>query len=201
MDGEELFDDFDIPLERGRIAFSAGPTSVRFREILVTTPEGKVLWKGPPECLTDDEGKVIWQSAADPRSQPAGENQAVAERPAPKPPEKPVDLTSLAPDATVNPLPAGDSGQGAEWAYTTTKPGPDWAKPEFDDSKWKHQRIGFEIYKDRIVLNTPSKLDYMWLRAKVARSVPANGQSMIMHLGKKGWGEAVVFVNGGGVLC
>jgi hypothetical protein len=34
---------------KGRVGLATRDASARFREIAVTTPEGKILWEGPPE--------------------------------------------------------------------------------------------------------------------------------------------------------
>ncbi len=50
VDGEKLFDHTDDRFAHGRVGFSTfSRTGARFRDIAITTPEGKVLWKSPPE--------------------------------------------------------------------------------------------------------------------------------------------------------
>jgi hypothetical protein len=47
----------------GLIAYG---TVTRFKDIIITTPEGKTLWSGPPNCLTDEDGKTVWQAPEKP---------------------------------------------------------------------------------------------------------------------------------------
>jgi serine/threonine protein kinase len=62
LDGKEWFDNVDVPLTEGRIGFATAGTSARYREIAITSPEGKPLWIGPPNRLVDGEGKVLWEA-------------------------------------------------------------------------------------------------------------------------------------------
>ncbi len=62
LDGQELFDDVDVPLTAGRIALVTYTTAARFRDIAITTPEGKPLWNGPPDRLVDSDGKVLLEA-------------------------------------------------------------------------------------------------------------------------------------------
>jgi len=81
LDGQELFHDIDERYTKGRIGLATWDSNARFRDIAVTTPEGKPLWIGPPDCMTDSGGKVIWEAAANPPRQPGGERQAAARTP------------------------------------------------------------------------------------------------------------------------
>jgi len=55
------------------------------------------------------------------------------------------------------------------WRYTMSDPGPDWAKPDFDDSSWKRSPGGFgsrkapEVYEDAKVVTLWNTKD-LWLR-------------------------------------
>ncbi len=50
LGNEKLFGCNDDRLTKGRVGFWTAPgTAVRFRNILVATPEGRILWKGPPD--------------------------------------------------------------------------------------------------------------------------------------------------------
>jgi hypothetical protein len=49
LDGELIFEFDDNTQLRGAVGFRTWATKVRFRDIKVTDPEGKVLWEGPPE--------------------------------------------------------------------------------------------------------------------------------------------------------
>jgi eukaryotic-like serine/threonine-protein kinase len=49
LDNELLFDLTDRDHLRGAVGFRTWETKVRFRNIRVTAPDGKVLWEGVPE--------------------------------------------------------------------------------------------------------------------------------------------------------
>jgi hypothetical protein len=49
LDGRELFSCRDERFTRGRIGISSLNSVVRFRDIRVTTPEGRLLWRGLPD--------------------------------------------------------------------------------------------------------------------------------------------------------
>jgi hypothetical protein len=49
LDGELIFEFDDNTHLRGAVGFRTWATKVRFRDIKVTDPEGKVLWERPPE--------------------------------------------------------------------------------------------------------------------------------------------------------
>ena len=198
VDGQEIFDDIDVPLTEGRIAFSTERTAARFRDIVVMSPEpeGKILWKGPPDCLTDDDGKVIWQAVTARPRQPGGENKPEAERPAARLSEKPAGLAAVAPGSTVDLLPAGDSGRGAEWAYTTTNPGPRWVEPDFPDGEWKRGSAGFGAKGNgQIAVGTPLEFREIWLRKKFDLPEIDAEDSLILRQGRHDIG-CEIFVNG-----
>jgi serine/threonine protein kinase len=48
LDGQELLHDVDDRFTTGRIGLSTWDANARYRDILITAPEGKVLWKGLP---------------------------------------------------------------------------------------------------------------------------------------------------------
>ncbi len=55
VDDERLFDHTDDRFAKGRVGFSTfSRTGARFRDIAITTPEGKVLWEGPPEIRASE---------------------------------------------------------------------------------------------------------------------------------------------------
>jgi|GEM_PF-1449173 len=49
LDGQELFHDVDKRFARGRIGLATWDANARYRDIVITTPEGKVLWEGLPD--------------------------------------------------------------------------------------------------------------------------------------------------------
>ena len=49
VDDRELLHDVDKRFTRGRIGLATWDATARFRDIVVTTPEGEVLWKGMPD--------------------------------------------------------------------------------------------------------------------------------------------------------
>ena len=56
----------------------------------------------------------------------------------------------------------------AEWKYTTEKPAEDWAKPAFDDSKWKTGKSGFGTEgTPGAVVNTKWDTADIWLRREI----------------------------------
>ncbi len=88
LDGQESLHDVDERLTRGRIGLATWNASARFRDIAITTPEGRPLWISPPGRVTDSEGTVIWQAGDDPARQAGGDGQAAAERPIRRPSDK-----------------------------------------------------------------------------------------------------------------
>ena len=64
LNDRRLFQGSDENLSKGRVGLiSWGATVTRFKDILITTPDGKTIWSGPPDCLTDRDGKIIWQAS------------------------------------------------------------------------------------------------------------------------------------------
>ncbi len=54
---------------------------------------------------------------------------------------------------------------GATWHYTTEKPGPDWARADFDASAWKEGRAGFGTAgTPGSIIGTEWKTPDLWLR-------------------------------------
>jgi hypothetical protein len=49
LDEKQLIHKVDKPFTKGRVGLATWDASARFREIVVTTPEGKILWAGTPE--------------------------------------------------------------------------------------------------------------------------------------------------------
>ena len=52
LDGRELFHVKDKRFSQGRIGLATWAGDARYREIRVTTPEGKPIWEGPPKRLS-----------------------------------------------------------------------------------------------------------------------------------------------------
>jgi serine/threonine protein kinase len=120
-----------------------------------------------------------------------------AERADPQPAEKPAGPAAVAAGPSGGLLPAGDSGRGAVWAYTTTKPGPKWADPDFDDSKWPRGPMDFGVPREGIVVQTPLKEGPVWLRARVKIPALASDQRLKIHERHVGGESGVkLFVDG-----
>jgi hypothetical protein len=49
LDEKQLIHKADTRFTKGRVGLATWDASARFRNIVVTTPEGKVLWQGPPD--------------------------------------------------------------------------------------------------------------------------------------------------------
>jgi hypothetical protein len=57
LNDELIFDFTDRDHLRGAVGFRTWDTQVRFRNIKVTAPDGKLLWKGVPELNAVESGK------------------------------------------------------------------------------------------------------------------------------------------------
>ena len=53
LDGQELLHDVDKRFTKGRVGLATWDATARFRDIVVTTPDGEVLWKGVPDLPRD----------------------------------------------------------------------------------------------------------------------------------------------------
>jgi WD40 repeat protein/serine/threonine protein kinase len=53
LDGQELFHDVDERFKQGRIGLATWDANARYRDIVITTPDGKVLWKGLPDLTRE----------------------------------------------------------------------------------------------------------------------------------------------------
>ena len=53
LDGQELFHKVDKRFTKGLMGLATWDANVRFRDISVTTPEGKALWKGLPDLPSE----------------------------------------------------------------------------------------------------------------------------------------------------
>jgi serine/threonine protein kinase len=53
INGDEVFHG-DSRFTKGRIGLAAWDAKARFRDIVITSPEGEELWKGPPELVRQD---------------------------------------------------------------------------------------------------------------------------------------------------
>ena len=70
-------------------------------------------------------------------------------------------------------VPAADT-QPAVWRYTTSRPGPDWFRPDFDDSRWKQGRGGFGTPgTPGAHIGTQWNTPRIWLRREI--ELPAEG--------------------------
>lgn len=94
--------------------------------------------------------KPVWHKYAD-RDKTRASNWA----PMPKPPE----LSVVVPAADKEP---------SVWNYTTTQPGRDWMKPQFDASSWKEGRSGFGTTDTPgSIVGTTWHTSNIWLRREV----------------------------------
>jgi hypothetical protein len=92
-------------------------------------------------------------------------------------------------------LPTGESGQGAEWSYTTADPGPGWEKTEFDAGNWKKGQAGFGTDGTPAVrVNTTWNAPRIWLRTTV--TLPEVAASDLLALRFFHDEDMEVFVNG-----
>jgi hypothetical protein len=66
LNDRRLFQGSDENLSKGRVGLIAFVPVARFKDIIITTPDGKTLWSGPPNCLTDEDGKTVWQAPEKP---------------------------------------------------------------------------------------------------------------------------------------
>jgi hypothetical protein len=57
LDGRELFHDVDERFERGRIGLATWDARARFRDIVITAPDGEVVWEGLPDLAPAAPGK------------------------------------------------------------------------------------------------------------------------------------------------
>jgi hypothetical protein len=115
----------------------------------------------------------------------------------PKPAEKPAGPAAVAAGPSGDLLPAGDSGRGAVWAYTTTNPGPKWADPAFDDSTWPRGPMGFGAARKDMVVRTIKKPGKVWLRARISVPALAPDQRLKIHERHVGGdGDLQLFVDG-----
>lgn len=83
---------------------------------------------------------------------------------------------------------------GATWRYTTTNPGPEWVKPEFDQSKWEMGNGTFgnkpkSAINPSTVWNTPE----IWLRLQFEYS-PALNSRLVLSVFHDN--EAEIYING-----
>jgi Domain of unknown function (DUF1793) len=92
--------------------------------------------------------------------------------PAPSPPR----VTEVVPTSEHKPV---------VWRYSLTKPGADWAKPEFDDSNWKQGPGGFgKSGTPGAVIGTTWDTPDIWLRREMILpegTTPANIQLRVYH--------------------
>jgi hypothetical protein len=195
LDGQEWFDNVNVPLTEGRIGFATDRTIARFRDIVITTPEGKPLWNGPPDRIVDAEGKIHWEAPANERGGAGAAPDSAVEGPIRKPLDKPALTAAMTAATAGDLLPAGDSGRGAEWAYTTSDPGPRWAEPNFDDRKWSRGQMGFGAGETALVVHTAWNSRAIWLRARVFVPALAPGDILKLRQGPNR-PRAAVFVNG-----
>jgi serine/threonine protein kinase len=79
LDGREVFQGVDQNFTRGGVGLIAYGTVSRFKDIVITTPERRILWSGPPNRLVDAEGQIIWEAPANQRGgarvAPAGDGE------------------------------------------------------------------------------------------------------------------------------
>ena len=107
--------------------------------------------------------------------------QVTAWAPLPKPPK----TVTVVPVASETP---------AVWKYTTTNPGPTWAKPDFDDSAWKKGLSGFGAGNPPgSTIHTRWTTPSIWIRREV--TLPAgkwNDLQLFVHHDE----DVQIFLNG-----
>lgn len=94
-------------------------------------------------------------------------------------------------------LPAGDQpgASDALWHYTTSEPGPDWNKPDFDDKSWSEGKPGFGTSGTPAVrIGTPWETKAIWMRTRVQVPALKESDSLALHLFHDE--DITVFVNG-----
>jgi Domain of Unknown Function (DUF1080) len=189
----------DLPFASGMFGFGTFGSETRFRNISVSTPDGKPLWQG----LQGLFGETVVQLGA-----PGGANERVPLKPTEKT-VKAAAVPGLGPGISggrpaTNPaagsrgdlLPAGDSGQGAEWLYTTKEPGGQWKEPNFAESGWKRGHMGFGTDNQRqVVVGTPLQVPVIWLRREFDCPPLAAGDLLILRQSRLQCG-CEIFVNG-----
>jgi hypothetical protein len=74
---------------KGQVGLSTFGSSYRFRNIQVTTPDNKTLWKGVPDRIMDAEAKILWEAPAARTGAARGSAAGAVERPALTPLVKP----------------------------------------------------------------------------------------------------------------
>jgi hypothetical protein len=112
----------------------------------------------------------------------------------------PTELAASAHEAIYGPLPSlkvvvGTAQNGPqEWSYTTSKPGGEWTRPDFDDSAWMKGRSGFGTKgTPGAIVNTEWRTGEIWLRRSFdLGDVPIAAPQLSIHHDE----DAEVFVNG-----
>ena len=64
LDGKELFHHVDERFTKGQVGFTTKSSVVRFRDIALTTPQGKSLWDGPPKLPRPTKSTPVILSGA-----------------------------------------------------------------------------------------------------------------------------------------
>jgi hypothetical protein len=82
---------------------------------------------------------------------------------------------------------------GATWRYTTSNPGSDWMKRDFDASAWKEGRAGFGAAgTPGSIIGTEWKSPDIWLRREFNVSAIPREVKLLMHHDE----DAEVYING-----
>ena len=78
------------------------------------------------------------------------------------------DFSKMPPPPIVKAIVPTSEKEGVEWRYTTEKPSDDWAKADFDDSKWQKGPGGFGTPgTPGSVVRTEWKTGDIWIRREV----------------------------------
>ena len=102
-------------------------------------------------------------------------------------------LTDEAVSAAPRVLLADSREQPQKWSYTTTKPGDNWNKPDFDASQWATGPGGFGTRgTPGAVVRTEWKTSDIWLRTKIMVDRVPSGVALNLHHDE----DVQVFMNG-----
>jgi serine/threonine protein kinase len=121
LDGRELFHNVDKRFTKGRVGLATWDASARYRDIVISTPEGAVLWSGLPDLPGD-------------KSQPG---------------ITPASLHS--PPRRIHPAGPARVVRGASWAVagdTLVKERQDTGWVSFGEEGWTDYDLSFEVRKN-----------------------------------------------------
>jgi WD40 repeat protein len=169
LDGQPVFSASDSANPKGRVGLRAWESVCRFRNVKVTSPDGKTLWEGLPELLTSDSVGVALRGAKGRDSRPSvqGARRADSEQGKAGPARaSAVTLKEVAvlkiPGGSINGLSLSDDGGRLGVAAIAPLPGGGW--PAGQVSVWdvaKQQQLWVE--KNPSVARVYSPVHRVWL--------------------------------------